>query len=145
MKTSYKKPLTIDEQVEYLQAKKRVVYNTMSKEDAKEQLYEHAYINSITPFKHRFARKDKNGNVIRDNHGQHIYDRDVEFSEYYSAYTEERDKYPVIYANIQKFETMFNSVLSYEVIHFYSIDDRNDFNTFIASLKANLMSMSLKN
>lgn len=145
MKKSYKKPLTIDEQIEYLQNKKRVIYNTTSKEDAKEKLYEHCYINTITPFKHRFARKDKNGNILRDNHGQHIYDRDIEFSEYYSAYVDERNKYPIIYANIQKFETMFNSVVAYEAIHYYSIENRSSFNGFLTSLKTNLMCMKLKN
>lgn len=145
MKETYKKPLTINEQIKYLHDFKNVEYNQVSEEEAMPILYEHTYINVITPFKHRFARKDKKGNVIRDKYGNHIYDRLVEFSEYYDAYNDEREKYPVIYKNIQRFETIFNSVVAYEAIHYYDIDSYQHFLDFVSALRRNLMNMSLKN
>lgn len=144
MKETYKMPLTIDEQIEYLHNVKNIEYNIINKEEAKPILYEHTYINVITPFKHRFARKDKKGYIIRDENGNHIYDRLVEFSEYSDAYNNEREQYPTIYKNIQKFETVFNSVVSYEAIHNYEIDTYSSFLDFISVLRKNLMTMSLK-
>lgn len=65
----YKKPLTIEQQVNYLEKTKRVVYKEVSKEESEEFLYTHNYINVISPFKYHFAKKDKNGaNVIKLRH-----------------------------------------------------------------------------
>jgi len=60
-RTNYKAPLKTREQVNYLEANKKVVFNEISKDDAEHLLYEHNYINVISPFKHRFARKTKKG------------------------------------------------------------------------------------
>lgn len=141
MKRNYKPHKTIDEQIKYLHDFKNVEYNTISTDEARKILYEDKYINVITPFKHRFARKDKHGNVIRDDAHQHIYDRLVEFSEYNAAYEDERAKYPVIYSNIQKFETLFNAVVAYEIIEYYDILTYEDFLGFISDLRQNLMEM----
>ena len=43
----YKKPLTIDEQIEYLKENKRIVFNDLSENDAKDILLTHGYINII--------------------------------------------------------------------------------------------------
>lgn len=65
----YKKPLTIEQQVNYLEKSKRVIYKEASKEESEKFLYTHNYINVISPFKYHFAKKDKNGNnVIKLRH-----------------------------------------------------------------------------
>ena len=139
---SYKKPLTIDEQIEYLAKDKRVVYNMMSKEDAKDVLSRYGYINVITPFKFHFAKTDKNGNEIRDSENKHIYERDVDFKEYYDCYQNERSKYTTIYEKIRDFEITFNSVVGREVLLFYQIDDETAFVDFCSKLTDNVNNVS---
>ena len=134
----FKKPLTVAEQVNYLESNKRVTYNTISKEQAKEILYTHNYINVISPFKENFALRNDVGNIVRDKNGNHIYNRNTDFSEYYNCYLFERLKYPIIYENIIKFESIFNAIVSYETLNYYNIESYNSFLTFISSLKANL-------
>lgn len=53
----YKKPLSIEEQIDYLEKSKSVVYNKCSKEEARHILYKYKYnyINVISPFKYYFA------------------------------------------------------------------------------------------
>lgn len=53
----YKKPLSIEEQIDYLEKSKSVVYNKCSKEEARHILYKYNYINVISPFKYYFAEK----------------------------------------------------------------------------------------
>ncbi len=134
----YKKPLTIEEQIDYLENNKRVVYNDCPKEQAKKILLQYNYINVITPYKHRFALKDNKGVTIRDEKNNHIYERDVDFNEYYQCYCSERTNYPIIYKNIMKFETTFNAVLSYKIIHYYNISSNESFLAFINDLHTNL-------
>ena len=43
----YKKPLSIEEQIDYLEKSKSVVYNKCSKEEARHILYKYNYINVI--------------------------------------------------------------------------------------------------
>ena len=52
----YKIAKTISEQIEYLNMNKRVQFNCMDKDTAKDKLLEYNYINIITPFKHKFAK-----------------------------------------------------------------------------------------
>lgn len=52
----YKKPLTCSEQVDYLKMNKRVIYVDTSEDEAKEFLYTHNYINTISPFKQFFVK-----------------------------------------------------------------------------------------
>lgn len=56
---TYKPSKTVKEQVEYLESNKRVVFNEISKKEAEEILFKYRYINVITPYKHRFAKKIK--------------------------------------------------------------------------------------
>ena len=127
----YKKPLSIDEQIEYLKANKRVVFNQVDEKTAALILYEFNYINVITPYKHYFTLKDAKGVCIRDKNGKHVYTHDTDFIEYYQLYMKERSKYPTIYKNIMKFETAFNAIVSYELITYYQIDSYERFIHFM--------------
>ena len=138
----FKKPLTVAEQVNYLESNKRVTYNTISKEQAKEILYTHNYINVISPFKYNFARKNDNGYVIKDKNCNHIYDRNIEFVEYYERYKEERSQYIKLYAALSTFESSFNAIVSNKVICAYQLIDDCSFNTFISSIQSNIKSLS---
>ena len=53
----YKPAKNILEQLQYLNEKKRVQFNEMNKEMAENKLLQYNYINVITPFKHKFAKK----------------------------------------------------------------------------------------
>ena len=136
----YKKPLSIEEQVDYLEKNKHVVYNECDKEQAKEILLRYNYINVITPYKHRFALKNKKGITIRDDNNNHIYEHDVDFNEYYTCYRNERNNYPTIYKNIMNFETAFNAIVSYEVINHYEIKDEIRFKVFVEIMQENINS-----
>ena len=136
----YKKPLSIEEQVDYLEKNKHVVYNECSKDKAMQYLYCHNYINVISPFKENFARRDENNNIVRDEKGNHIYDFPVDFSQYQNLYTLERIKYPTIYTNIMNFETAFNAIVSYEVINHYEIKDEIRFKVFVEIMQENINS-----
>ena len=141
---NYKHPLSNAEQVNYIEENKNVVYNQYSKEKAIQYLYEHSYINVITPFKHRFAEKDKKTGIpLRDGLGNHIYTHKVDFKEYKTCYEKERFEYPAIYSNIMKFETIFNSIVAYECILYYQIDTYEQFKKFITSLRNNLNSLAI--
>lgn len=137
MKTTYKKPLTAKEQISYLEENKRVVYHDISKEEAESILLQNNYINVITPYKHRFAKKGASGKVIRDKEHRLIYERDVDFKEYADAYFEERKKYTTIYTNIMKFETTMNAIVSNEVIRYYNIVNYEAFEKFLDRLRKN--------
>lgn len=134
----FKKPLTLDEQIEHLKNNKRVLFNEIAEDEAKIILYEHNYINVITPFKHYFFKKYPNGEAVKDNNKQHIYLRDVEFKEYYDKYDAERLNYPFIYKTIINFETVFNSILSHVVIYYYNLDSDIAFESFQSILKKNI-------
>ncbi len=138
MRNTYKKPLKLDEQTNYIRQNKKVVFGNISEEDAQVLLYEDNYINLITPFKHRFAKKRKDGTTVRDNQHNHIYPDDVDFSSYYQSYIEERSKYPIIFSSIMRFEAIFNSIISYETIHYYGITDYAKFLSFVQCLINNL-------
>lgn len=142
MRVIYKEPKTLDEQVQYLHDNKNVDFVLIDEVTAKKILYESNYINVITPFKHRFARTDKTGAVIRDSNHRHQYDKITDFSEYNQAYHVERDKYPTIFANIQEFESKMNAIVSYEIIHFYGIVSYSKFLDFVDDLKKNLENLS---
>ena len=143
MSTVYKKPLTLSGQVQYLEDTKNVTYNIITKKEAEQILLTHCYINVITPFKHRFALKNrKTGISIRDENGKHQYPRKVDFSEYYQAYTEERASYLDIFNNIMSFETVFNSVTAYTVEQYYNLDSTNNFTAFFRSLDSNAIKMA---
>lgn len=145
MTKQYKKPLTLDKQIEHLKSQKNVVFNNYSEEEAMKILYGYNYINVISPFKHLFFSSDKNGIPLRDIDGNHIYPNPVDFKNYYDAYLSERYSYPRIYLNLMKFETIFNAILTYETVHFYTIRSSTDFDSFITSLIQNANSLKNNN
>lgn len=139
-KITFKKPLTLDEQVEYIRDNKNVVISDtieMNKEKAKHFLYLHNYINVITPFKYNYCKKNNEGKPFTTNN-KHIYPNTIDFTEYYKKYNEEREMYPILYKKISELESRFNAILSYEVMHHYNIIDLNHFDAFISDLKFNL-------
>ena len=122
---NYKPAKTLDEQVKYLETNKRVKFNIISKERAKDILFRYNYINVITPFKHQFAEKDSKGNVIKINN-RHVYQRDIEFWEYYKFYKNERKVYPTIAKNVIYFESQFKSILAYRILTTHRISNHHD-------------------
>lgn len=125
-----KRPLTLEEQIQYLKENKNVVFNVCSEEEAEKILLAHNYINVITPFKYNFCSG-------LDSENKHIYPREVDFQEYYQKYKEEREQYPKLLSNILKFEHQLNAVFSYYVIHHYNIDSITSFNNMISELQIN--------
>lgn len=139
----YKPAKSISEQIQYLNEKKRVQFNKMNEEVAGDQLLKYNYINVITPFKHRFAKLNDKKEVIKVD-GNHVYERDVEFSEYYDLFIEERKAYPVIINNILNFEIHFKSITAYYILNTYNIDDSLELNSFLNNLKLNFAFLEAK-
>ncbi len=137
----YKKPLTIEQQVDYLEKSKRVVYKEISKEESGEFLYTHNYINVISPFKYHFAKKDDKGNVIKNKSHCHIYESEVDFVQYMNRYCNERTLYPSLYTALSIFESTFNSILSYEVINHYDLRNEKNIELFIQELMQNTLNL----
>ena len=134
----YKNPKTVDEQIQHLKINKRVVFNDISEDEAKDILIKYNYINVISPFKYIFSEKGKDGIPIKDSEGRHIYSNDVDFNVYYQCYLDERKKYKTIYKNISEFETIFKAVLAYETINYYDIKDSNSFDEFMNTMFSNI-------
>lgn len=130
----YKPAKNILEQLQYLNEKKRVQFNEMNKEMAENKLLQYNYINVITPFKHKFAKLDKKKEVEKIN-GNHIYEKDVEFSEYYHFFIDERKKYPIIIKNILNFEIHFKSIVAYHILTSYNINNSEQLELFLGMLK----------
>ena len=125
---------TISEQIEYLHENKRIQFNDMLESEAKDKLLEYNYINVITPFKHKFAKTNDKGEVEKLN-GSHVYERDVEFNEYYSLFVDERKKYPTIITNILDFEIHFKTITAYNILISNDITNSDQLELFIDSLK----------
>lgn len=129
----YKKPLSIDKQIEYLKKNKEVVFNDITNDKAKDVLLTSNYINVISPFKYIFAKKDNNQIPIKiDN--KHVYPRKVDFAEYNDAYIKERSQYNALFAKISSFEKTFNSIISNVALTEYSIENSDKFMSFINRL-----------
>lgn len=141
---TYKKAKILEEQIEYLKENKRVQFNVINEEDAKDILFKYNYINVITPYKHRFAKLNNKKEVIKVD-GNHVYEKDVEFSEYYELYKNEHEKYSIIATNIMHFETLFNSILSYRILTNYLIKNDYDLELFLNTVKLNIPSNSCYN
>lgn len=92
---AYKPAKTLDEQIKYLKENKKVCFNIITEKQAKDILFRYNYINVITSFKHHFAKLSNKNEVIKEN-GNHVYENDVEFSEYYELYKSEREKYHLV-------------------------------------------------
>ncbi|MFV0394701.1 MAG: hypothetical protein ACK5LC_09940 [Coprobacillaceae bacterium] len=136
---NYKPSKNLDEMISYLQDTKNIVFNEITKEEAKNILFEYNYINVISPFKHYFALTDKQNRPIKDK-GKHIYNRTVDFKEYYEKYREERDAYPTIMENIIRFETKYKAILAYHVFNTEVLETSNDLSNFISKLNVYLLS-----
>lgn len=134
----YKKPLTIKQQVKCLEQNKKVTYNNIIKERAEEILLLHNYINVISPFKYCFYKTDSHNLPIKNPDKKHIYVRNVEFSEYFEKYINERSKYPSLYSALSIFESAFNSIVSNIIITSYHLNSEKHFDDFIQSLSANI-------
>lgn len=130
----YKIAKTISEQIEYLNKNKRVQFNCMDKDMAKDKLLEYNYINIITPFKHRFAKQNDKKDVVKVN-GNHVYERDVDFNEYYSLFKNERNVYPIIISNILDFEIHFKTITAYHILTANNISDSTQLQLFLDTLK----------
>lgn len=134
----FKSSLSLDQQILILKSNKRVVYNVIGEEEAKEILLKYNYINVISPFKYRFAEWGTSDGQPLKIKGSHVYMRDVEFSEYVEAYNQERSVYPALYHSISEFEILFNSVLSYFVFSNYTIKTRFDLISFFNMISQNI-------
>lgn len=139
----FKEPKTITEQIDYLKKEKRVKFDEITEAEAANILEKYGYINVITPFKHRFAKKE-NGKVIKLD-GKHVYDRDIDFSEYFNLYKNERKTYSNLYSGISNFEITFNTVVSNIIAKEYNLNSESSFDLFIADLKSNLSSNNIMN
>lgn len=134
----YKSAKKIEEQLDYLHDKKRVQYNDMDRETAGEKLLEYNYVNIITPFEYQFARLNSNKNMMEYNE-TFLFERNVEFVEYYNLFLEERNKYHTIINNVQNFELHFKSITAYYILITYTINDSNQLNSFLMNLKTKLL------
>ena len=130
----YKSAKTLEEQIEYLKSNKRVRFNIIDEKSAKDILFKYNYINVISPYTHHFAKLNSNKEVIKVD-GNHVYERDVEFSEYYELYKSEREKYPIISKNIILFETVFKSIFSYRVLTSYTLESKSDVLNFLDAVR----------
>lgn len=135
----YKKQLTCSEQVDYLKMNKRVIYVDTSEDEAKEFLYTHNYINTISPFKQFFCEMNEKHLPKKDQNGNHVYARNVDFSEYIKKYKDERSQYSNLYASISMFESTFNAILSSEVSRFYELQNKQNIELFILNLSENVI------
>ncbi len=140
----YKPSKKLDEQISYLKYKKKVTFNKITEEDACEKLLRYNYINIITPFKHRFAKKTKNEILIKEN-GAHIYEKDVEFDEYFNFFNKEREHYPIIAKNIMDFEIHFKSIIAYNVLTTYYIENSCQLEKFLEHLKLKFINLKYSN
>mgnify|MGYP007054915384 CR=1 FL=1 len=78
MMTTYKPAKNAQEQIEYLKTNKKITFNSIHEQQARDILFKYNYINVITPYKHHFSKFDKDGNEVKID-GKHIYERDIEF------------------------------------------------------------------
>ena len=130
----YKTAKTIKKQIEYLKTSKRITFIKVDENEASEKLLRNNYINIITPFKHKFAKKNTKQEVIKVNNS-HVYENNVDFNEYYAFYIEERKKYPIIVKNILDFDIQFKSIVAYHTLTSFQINNSNDLSLFLDTLK----------
>lgn len=134
-----KKAMDLICQIENLKKYKRVKFDEIDIEEAKKILYFHNYTNVITPFKHYFYLKDKNGYPLKDESGRHQYDKEIDFKNYYDNYTKERENYSIIYRSIYEFETHLKSVIIYRLLIRFDTSTEAGINDFIEFLCLNIL------
>ena len=88
----------------------------------------------ITPYKHHFSKFDKDGNEVKID-GKHIYERDVEFSEYFNLFKNERLQYPIIIKNILGYELRFKSIMAYRILTSTEINEENKLVAYLESVR----------
>lgn len=137
----YKPAKTLDKQVEHLKENKKVLFNILNEEQSKEVLLRYNYINVISPYKHKFALLDEKQQVVKIE-GKHIYEREVEFSEYYEMFKAERETYPAIVNNILDFEIHFKSIVAYHIFNNCKFNDSTDVLLFFDKLIVKLALLS---
>lgn len=132
----FKPPLTLEEQVNHLELKKHVIFEEISKKEAADYLFEHNYINVISPFKYKNVKwlDGKSNKLVKDTSGNHVYERSVDFSWYINEHNRERSKYPYIMDSINRFENAYSTTFSYNVLHHYRIEDSSSFLNFFKSM-----------
>lgn len=142
----FKEIKTLDEMIIHLEENKNVRFIDISKVEAKEILYKQGYINVITPFKYKFAKRFKYQNPkadpYKDENGNHVYPDAVDFKDYFDLYIEERKNYPNIIKNISEFETSFKSICTYEILNYYKsrklhLNSKIELNQFLDHIKLN--------
>lgn len=80
--------------------------------------------------------KDKRNNWIGiKSDGKHIYERDVEFSEYFNLFKNERLQYPIIIKNILGYELRFKSIMAYRILTSTEINDENKLVAYLESVR----------
>lgn len=130
----YKKAKTISEQIEHLSMNKNVQFDEKDMELAKNKLLEYNYINIISPFKHKFAKLNNRYEAEKIN-GKHIYEKNVDFNEYYTLFTTERKSYPIIITNILEFEIHFKTITAYHILISREINNSDQLKLFLDKLK----------
>lgn len=130
----YKPPLQLKEQTKHLKEYKNIVFNDITEESAQEYLLMNNYINVISPFKYKYAKKDENGVPLKDGNDNHIYENITDFSTYKKDYEDERIKYVELFNKISVFEKTFNSIVSYNVLTKYNIENSDKFNEFVNTM-----------
>lgn len=127
----YKPPLQLKDQITHLKEYKNIIFNDVTEESAQEYLLMNNYINVISPFKYKYAKKDENGIPLKDSNNNHIYENTTDFSTYKKDYEDERIKYVELFNRISMFEKTFNSIVSYNVLTKYNIENSDKFNEFV--------------
>ena len=130
----YKKPLRLSEQTKHLKEYKNITFNKINEKYAQEYLLTNNYINVISPFKYKYVKKDENGIPIKDSKDNHIYENKTDFSIYKKDYEDERKKYIDLFSKISMFEKTFNSIISYNVLATYNIEDSDKFDKFVNTM-----------
>jgi len=105
-----KRPLSIEEQIEYLKGNKNIVFSDMDK--AKEYLYKYNYLNLISAYKYMFH----NG---KDDNDSHIYPEPIDFNEYIEIFEHNRLEEQKLLNLILDFERIVSSIISFEVLNTY--------------------------
>lgn len=130
----FKQPKNSQELIDYLSANLRVKFTHINKESAKDILEQNTYLNIITPFKHRFAKWQNNTGELINIDGKNVYERDVEFKEYFDLFLEERSLYPILYKSISKYELLMKSLISSSILVKHRITTRSEFQQLLFKL-----------
>ena len=82
-----------------------------------------------------FIKKKNEKGEVEKIKGNHVYERDVDFNEYYDFFKNERKKYQIIIDNLMDFEIHFKSITAYHILTFHKINDSEQLALFLDTLK----------